>query len=182
MKFFLLSGSLRKGSFNLQLVKAAAAILGGQNHEREIHSLGDFPLPVYDGDFEEKNGVPASAKSLTEKIIAANAVIISAPEYNGGIAGGLKNAIDWTSRLKPHPWTAKPTLLLGASPGAMAAVRGLWHSRVPLEVLGAYVFPEMFGVGKANEAFAPEGNLKDPAQSEKLGKILERFTRFSENR
>jgi NAD(P)H-dependent FMN reductase len=137
--------------------------------------FNDFPMPVYDGDLESSSGVPEGAQKLAEKIAAAQALVISTPEYNGSIPGAFKNAIDWVSRVKPMPWEDKHILLLGASPGALGAVRSLWHSRVPLEVAGAHVYPEVFGVPRANEAFDENDKLKDPATEERLKKLLNRY-------
>jgi chromate reductase, NAD(P)H dehydrogenase (quinone) len=102
-------------------------------------------------------------------------VIFSTPEYNGGIPGPFKNAIDWVSRISPMPWAGKKILLLGASPGKLGAVRGLGHSRVPLESIGAFVYPEMFGLPQANSAFDSAGRLNDSATEERLKKLLFKF-------
>jgi hypothetical protein len=100
---------------------------------------------------------------------------ISTPEYNGGMPGPFKNALDWVSRLSPMPWPNKKILLLGASPGALGAVRGLWHSHVPLEAIGMFVYPEMFGLSQAHLAFDEAGQLKDAATLERLKKLLLKF-------
>lgn len=118
-------------------------------------------------------------KEFIRRIQAANAIVISTPEYNGGIPGTLKNAIDWASRVDPIPFDGKPILLIGASPGGFGAVRGLWHTRVPLEAIGAFVFPEMFGLARAHQAFTDSGEFVDPKNIARLKELLEGFSKFA---
>ena len=87
--------------------------------------------------------------------------MISSPEYNYSVPGTLKNLIDWTSRIRPQPFKGKNILVMSASPAMAGGSRGLWHLRVPLEGLGAFVYPEMFSLSIAYDAFDPQGNLKD---------------------
>ena len=175
MKILFFAGSTRSGSLNKQYVALAHKILSRNNDlECELLQLNDYALPVYDGDIE-KNSFPPAAKALAEKIQACSAMVISSPENNGSIAAVLKNTIDWVSRLPNTPWKGKHILLMGASPGAFGAVRGLWHTRVPFEALGCYVYPEMSGLPKAHEAFAVEGELKDKASQERLTLLLDAF-------
>lgn len=131
-------------------------------------------MPVFNQDIEDKE-FPAAGLKLIEEVAGADAIVISTPEYNGSISCVLKNAIDWTSRAKQNPWRGKQVFLMGASPGALGAVRGLWHSRIPLEVLGANVFPDMSGLPKAHEAFDEQGALKDKASYDRLAKLLRTF-------
>lgn len=175
-KILMMAMSLRKESYNKKLIKIAHQILKQTDiHDVELMSFNDFPMPVYDGDLETK-GIPKSVDELATKISTADAIIFSTPEYNGGIPGPFKNAIDWVSRIKPAPWQHKHILLMGASMSDMAAVRGLWHSRVPLEKLECFVYPEMFGLPKAQEAFDKADQLKDSKSEEYLGKIIHKFS------
>ncbi len=136
-------------------------------------------MPIYDGDAEEASGLPAGASELVRRVHASDAVVISTPEYNGGIPGALKNAIDWASRAEEYPFDSKPILLLSASPGAFGGVRGLWHTRVPLEAMGSRVYPEMFGLPKAHQAFAQDGAFTDPKNVARLQELLESFADFA---
>lgn len=172
--FLVLAMSLRKDSLNKKLARNAHALLKASGADAELLELNEFPMPVYDGDIEAA-GIPAGVTALAAKIAGAQALVVCTPEYNGGMPGPFKNAVDWISRVRPMPWAGKHVLLLGASPGALGAVRGLWHSRQPLEVLGCFVYPEVMGLPQAGAAFEADGKLKDPAFAEKLGKLLGRF-------
>lgn len=130
---------------------------------------------AHNGDIETASGIPAGTAALGQKILAADALVISTPEYNGSIPGVLKNVIDWLSREKTVSLTGKHLLLLAASPGRLGGVRSLWHSRQPFEVLGVHVFPGMMGLPDAYNAFDAQGRLKDPKTAEQLKKTLGQF-------
>lgn len=92
---------------------------------------------------------------LRRRLEANDAFVIVSPEYNSSMPGVLKNAIDWTSRHKPQPFNGRHALLLSASPSIVGGNRGLWALRIPLEHLGARVYPDMFSLAQAHEAFKP---------------------------
>lgn len=176
MKILVFAASLRKDSLNRKLATVAADILRSQPGTNVDHvDYREFEMPIYDGDLEDASGIPAGGRAFIKRIESADAIVISTPEYNGGIPGTLKNAIDWASRSRPVPFTGKHILLLGASPGGLGAVRGLLHTRVPLETLGSFVYPQMFGVPKADAAFDESGKFKDPKQAENLTKLITSF-------
>ena len=174
MKIALFAGSLRSGSLNKKLAREAARLAAERGHAVDFVDLQSFALPVYDGDVEAA-GMPAAVGELSKRLGAADAFVVSTPEYNGSIPGSLKNAVDWLSRVKPVAFADKPMLLLAASPGALGGVRSLWHTRVPFEVLGAHVFPDMLGVPKAHEAFDESGRLRDEKTVARLRDLLDRF-------
>ena len=147
--------------------------------QTEILDLKNFPMPPYDGDIENAQGMPAHTLALVEKINKADAVVISVPEYNGSMSGTFKNIVDWTSRVKDVPWKNRPVLLIGASPGGLGATRGLWRSRIPFDVLGAYLYPDMFGLAAAHNAFTENGQLADLKQTERLKTLLVDYTKFA---
>ncbi len=132
-------------------------------------------MPPYDGDVESASGVPESTVRLGRKITAADALIISTPEYNGSIPGVLKNVVDWLSREKMVSLAGKHLLLLAASPGALGGTRSLWHTRQPFEVLGVHVFPGMMGLPNAYNAFDEQGRLKDERTVQRLQTTLAQF-------
>ncbi len=155
MNLLGISGSLRADSFNTQLVRVAAEAFGEADF-----ALADLRLPLYDGDLEDK-GMPAEVTKLADQIRAADAIIISTPEYNAGLSGVLKNALDWVSRIPPMAFAGKPTAIMSAAAGRAGGARAqmtLRHCLVafrPRIVLG----PEVM-VGGAMTAFEG-GKLTD---------------------
>lgn len=179
MKVLLFSSSLRKGSLNTKLMKVISNHLKDKSgFEISIANIKELNLPVYDGDIENA-GFPEGVTKLGKMISEADAIIVSSPEYNGSIAAPFKNLIDWVSRLRPTPWTRKPILLTGASPGANGAIRSFSHERMPLDTIGAYVYPQYFGLAKAHEAFNDDGSFKDEKYVQRLDEILNNFFEYA---
>lgn len=177
--YLVIAGSLRQDSFNKKLAREAVRVLGEQARATaEFADLRDYPMPVYDGDIQNTQGFPDAVKALAEKIEKAAGLVIASPEYNGGISGVLKNALDWLSRLKPMPLAEKHTLLLSASPGALGGVRGLWHTRVPLEAMAMHVFPTMMGLPGADKAFDDAGRLVAEKPAAQLRDLIQKFSAF----
>jgi chromate reductase len=175
MKILFIPGSLRKESFNFKLLEMAVNHLGYDTSS--IISAEEMNLPLYSGDIES-SGIPESVQKLAIKVKQADAIIIASPEYNYSISGVLKNFIDWVSRVRPMPLTAKPILLMAASPSNIQGIRGLWHARVPLEGLGNYVHPKMFSVGDCFNEF--EGNkFKQDSLNEQFVATLNDFIDYS---
>ncbi len=183
MKVLIFAASSRAGSLNRRLALQASNLLSSKSGiEVQFVEFKEFDMPIYGGDFEEASGLPSGAEKLGRYISQTDAIVISTPEYNGSIPGPLKNALDWISRIKPAPpISSKHILLLGASPGALGAVRGLWHTRVPLEALGAYVYPQMFGLAKAHEAFDDSGAFKESRNLDNLSKLIDSFLKHQQN-
>lgn len=175
-KVLAFAGSLRQGSFNKKLVKIAAKAAQEAGAEVSVIDLKDYPLPLFDEDLE-KQGLPDNAKKLKELFLAHQGLLIACPEYNSSITGVLKNTIDWVSRPVPDQaslacFNGKVGALMSASPGALGGLRGLVHVRAILSNINVLLIPQQVAVAKANEAFGPEGNLKDPKQQaavEQLG-------------
>jgi chromate reductase len=181
MKLLYFAGALRADSCNKKFVREAMRLTEAKNaHQAEYIDLKDYPMPPYDGDIEASSGVPESTKRLGEKIAAADALVLSTPEYNGSIPGTLKNIVDWLSRDKPVSLAGKPLLLLAASPGALGGVRSLWHTRVPFEVIGVHVFPNMMGLPNAYNAFDEQGHLKEEKTIKQLQKLLDDYLQHIE--
>ena len=168
----LFAASLRKESLNQRLI----ALVRGMVEERGAHvhhvPMSEFDCPSYDGDAEAAGGLPEGARRLRDALAACDAFMISAPEYNGSMPGVLKNAIDWVSRFRPQPFNGKQCFLLSASPSMAGGNRGLWALRVPLEHLGARVYPDMFSLAQAHTAFAADGSLaRDTLQKRLKGTL-----------
>ena len=181
MKILGFAASLRKDSLNRKLINQAFKILETSSQAPSVDhaDFREFEIPIYNGDVEESSGIPSGVQALIQRIQAADALVIAAPEYNGGISGTFKNAIDWVSRSKPIAFSGKPILLLGASPGALGAVKGLMHTRVPLEAISAFVFPQTFGLARAHQGFDTNGNLIDDAIRKQLEELLHAYIKYA---
>lgn len=176
MNILVFAGSLRKDSFNKKFAREAARVLEESGHKTEFLDLKDYPMPVYDGDIEAAEGLPENTKKLSAKLKEADAIVISVPEYNYSIAGPFKNVIDWVSRDRPVAIAGKHILLLATSIGPFGGIRGLWQTRIPLEGLGAYVFPGMMPLAFGDKAFDEDGKLKEERSQGELAKLLKQFT------
>ncbi|WP_227285830.1 MULTISPECIES: NADPH-dependent FMN reductase [Paracoccaceae] len=148
-KLLGISGSLRAASFNRKLMHEAARVF-----DPAEFVVGDLRLPLYDGDLEEAEGIPAEVQKLADQIAAADAVVISAPEYNKGVSGVLKNALDWVSRTKGAPWRDKPVAIMSAAAGRAGGERVQFALRLCLVAFRPKLLqgPELM-VGQAGEQF-----------------------------
>ncbi|ETX06468.1 NADPH-dependent FMN reductase [Candidatus Entotheonella palauensis] len=170
------AGSAREGSFNKKLIRVAAAGAEAAGADVEVLDLRDFPLPLYDGDSEAQEGVPANAEILRKKMAACDGLLISAPEYNSSITPLLKNTIDWVTRLpggKPslEAFQGKLVVIMSASPGGFGGMRGLVHLRAILGNVGAIVLPQTRSVRDAFKAFDESGRLVDDKEQESIEKL-----------
>lgn len=169
ISFLVFSASLRADSFNTRLASLVARIVEAEGGDVDVASMREFDCPSYDQDAESADGFPPGAEEFRRRIEANDAFVIASPKYNASMPGVLKNSIDWVSRIRPQPFNARRGFLLSASPSMSGGNRGLWALRVPLEHLGARVFPDMFSLAQANLAFDPDGLLIN----EQLGDRLE---------
>ena len=157
VKVLVVAASLRKGSLNERLAALAADVATRKGATCDVATMADFDCPSYDQDVEASDGLPRGALQLRERLVASDAFMVSSPEYNASMPGVLKNAIDWVSRYRPQPFNGRQGMLLSASPSMVGGNRGLWALRVPLEHLGARVYPDMFSLAQAHQAFAADG-------------------------
>jgi len=179
LKVLVFGASLRAESFNGKLAALAARVAESNGATVDLASMRDFDVPAYDGDVEVAGKMPAGAAELRRRLADSDAFIISSPEYNNSMPGLLKNLIDWTSRFRPQPFDGRHGLLLSASPSMAGGNRGLWSLRVPLEHLGARVFPDMFSLAMANKALA-DGDIADTALRARFEKNLQAFLSLAE--
>lgn len=162
-------GALRQASTNRLLLREAVRVFGDCEFVE-----ADIDFPVFNEDIENGPGIPEAVQTLFDQIDAADAVIISSPEYNKNIPGVLKNALDWVSRCKGNPWKDKPVSLIAASDGRAGGER-MMHNLIlcmmpfrPDLVYG----PEIF-IGNSREAFDNDGRLKDERSVKFLTTLME---------
>jgi len=166
-----LSGSLRQDATNRKLIREAARL-----YDPATFVEADLNLPLYDGDLEDAQGIPETVQRLADQIKAADAVVISTPEYNKGPSGVLKNALDWVSRTKTRPWPDKPVAVMSAAAGraggerAQVILRGFLVPFQPLVLPG----PEMHLADSGN-AFDDQGYLASTHYGDTLLILMDRL-------
>ena len=175
VRYLVFSASLRTESLNSRLARLAAHTLESHTGIVDLASMEEFDAPSYDQDVQDGEGFPPNAKRFRERLEANDAFVIVSPEYNASFPGVLKNAIDWVSRFQPQPLNARHGLLLSASPSMAGGNRGLWALRVPLEHLGARIFPDMFSLAQAHQAFDSEGRIANPQLAERFDRNIMAF-------
>jgi chromate reductase, NAD(P)H dehydrogenase (quinone) len=173
-----ISGSLRKASFNSGLLRAAQAAMP-DGADLDIASIAEIPL--YNADVEAVSGIPASVTALKDAMAGADGILLATPEYNNGIPGVFKNAIDWASRPPAdigHVFGNKPVALIGASPGGFGTIlsQDAWLS--VLRTLGADFWAGgRLMVSGAGKAFDADGNLIDETVRQRLAGYLADFVK-----
>jgi len=175
----IFAASLRTDSLNKRLARLAAEVAEQNGAAVDLASMQEFDVPLYDGDVETDTGIPEGAEELRRRLLITDAFIIASPEYNGSVPGTIKNLIDWTSRFRPQPFDERHGLLMSASPSMAGGNRGLWALRVPLEHLGARIYPDMFSLARAHEAFDGDKIADDDLQ-ERFENNLEAFLSLAE--
>lgn len=183
-KLLFVAGSARRDSLNMRLARLGAEIASANGIAATFADLGDYPMPIYDGDLETSAGVPENAAKLKALLSVHHGVMVVSPEYNAGIAPLLKNTLDWISRLTEDDgsplavYKTRVFALAAATPGNFGGVRGLIALRQVMTIgLGAMVLPDQVLVPRAHEAFDANGHLKDKAQQELLKTVIERLAR-----
>jgi NAD(P)H-dependent FMN reductase len=176
-RVLVFAGSTRADSFHRKLALQAVAALRAAGAEATFADLRDYPMPLYDGDVEAVQGLPAAARAFKELVKAHDAMVIASPEYNGSFPALVKNAIDWISRPEGEEtrllaFRGKKAALLSTSPGPGGGQRGLRHLRELLEMIGVTVIPEQLTMAKAFEAFDQEGRLARPQDREQLQRAI----------
>ena len=180
-KLLGLSGSLRTGSFNTALLRAAqAGAPPADNIALEIATLHGIPL--YDGDVEQQHGTPDAVRALKMRILMADGLVLASPEYNNGVPGVFKNAIDWLSR--PTPGVAdvfrdRPVAVIGASPGGFGTVLAQSAWLPILRTLGVRIWTgNRLAVARAGSVFSADGTLHDEAIQRQLAQFVRDFAAF----
>lgn len=155
------SGSARRESLNKKLLANVVEATRAAGGEVTLLDFTDLPLPLYNGDLEDKEGMPANAQKFVELILAHQGLLIASPEYNSQMTPLLKNAIDWATRADENPLIGKVAAVVSASPGNFGGVRSMALARQLLTHLGCHVVPVQCILPQADKAFDEEGRLKD---------------------
>ena len=175
-----ISGSLRAGSFNTALLHAAQQVAGD---DVTLEAATLHGIPLYDGDVEARDGEPAALTALKQRILASDGVLLVTPEYNNGIPGVFKNAIDWLSRGTPGipaVFGDRPFALIGASPGGFGTILSQNHWLPVLKTLGVRMWAgNRLMVSRAGSVFDADGALVDAKVREQLAGFVQGFAAFS---
>ena len=174
-------GSLRKGSFNAIVERALPALAPEQMSITPAPPYGGFP--IYNFDIQHEQGIPADVTTLGKAILAADGVVIVSAEYNFSIPGGLKNAIDWLSRMKePSPFANKPFAVQSATSGSVGGARMQYHLRQVLDGLNAFILnsPEIFIGNAKSKVDEAKRELTDETTRDFIRKQLAAFAVFIE--
>jgi chromate reductase, NAD(P)H dehydrogenase (quinone) len=171
-------GSLRKRSYNAMLQRALPSLAPECLTLKAAPSFADFPL--YNADVQDSSGFPAPVNALADAIRAADGLIIISPEYNFSIPGGLKNAIDWVSRLSNQPFAGKPVALQSVSPGPLGGARVQYDLRRAMVFLDAFTLnkPEIFVGNCTSKLDEATGEVKDEATRNFIKQQLVAFAKL----
>ena len=186
LKILVIPGSLRSGSLNAKLAAAAALELALAGAEVTRISLGDFPLPIYDGDLQSKSGVPKNAINLKRMMSAHHGVLIVTPEYNSSVPALVKNTIDWVTRVQDAHETRgqvfreRAFAIAAASEGRLGGTRSLAALRLILSACHATVIPNQLALSFASQAYDDMDRLKHPADVEALAALVRQLVEVSQ--
>lgn len=169
-------GSLRAASTNRLLMLEAARRFGPAEFVD-----ADLRFPLYDGDLQDSAGIPAEVQRLADQILAADAVIVATPEYNKGIPGVLKNALDWVSRTSGTPWLDKPVAIMSAAAGRAGGERSQNMTRLCLMPFRPHLLtgPEVLVAATAKQ-WDDEGRLTNEINAKALDELMQRLRRAAE--
>lgn len=156
------AGSARRESLNRKFLAVAVEAATAAGGQVTLLDLNEYALPLYHGDLEEEQGLPANAVRLIALIAGHDALLVASPEYNSMFTPLLKNTVDWCSRAETNPFEGKVAAVLSASPGMYGGVRSLQLAQQLLLKLGCHLVPGQCVLPHADKAFGPDGSLTDP--------------------
>lgn len=179
-RILVFAGSAREESYNKRLARLAAERVEHYAGQATFIDLRDYPLPLYDGDLESREGLPASARSLQTLLAEHQGLLLASPEYNGFITPLMKNTLDWMSRSDGDRsglalFANQMAAVVSASPGALGGMRSLALIRQLLSNLGVTVLPGPLSVPRAAQAFDKNGELLDENQRGRLDALCQRL-------
>ena len=173
------SGSARRDSLNKKLLAVVVEAARAAGGEVTVLDFRELPLPVYDGDLEDAEGMPANAQKFVDLITQHQALLIASPEYNSQITALLKNAIDWATRADKNPLSGKVAAVVSASPGMFGGIRSMTLARQLLVHLGCHVIPAQCVLPQADKAFDEKGALKDERARKNVQAVAEQLIRVA---
>ncbi|MEI8366760.1 MAG: NAD(P)H-dependent oxidoreductase [Parachlamydiaceae bacterium] len=165
-KVLAFAGSARTESVNKKLVYEAGRLASEMGADVTFIDLKDYPIQLYNGDLEVKEGMPGNAKHIRKLMIESQVILIASPVHNGTVSALLKNTLDWASRSEQggssrEAFKGKVFAIMSASPGKGGGLKGLSHLRDIIEDIGGTVIPQQVGIPGAYQAFDEKGKLKD---------------------
>ena len=183
-RLLFIAGSAREKSWNKRLARLGATIAEANGIASAFADLGDYPMPIYCGDIETKDGAPENARKLKALMKVHSGIFIASPEYNASFSPLLKNAIDWVSHTRDEGeqplevFKTRVFALGSASPGGMGGLRGLSQLRLVFELgLNALVLPDQFAVPRAADAFDDHNHLKNKEAQENFKALIQKLAR-----
>ena len=183
-RLLFIAGSAREKSWNKRLARLGATIAEANGIASAFADLGDYPMPIYCGDIETKDGSPDNAHKLKALMKVHSGIFIASPEYNASFSPLLKNAIDWVSHTRDEGeqplevFKTRVFALGSASPGGMGGLRGLSQLRLVFELgLNALVLPDQFAVPRAADAFDEHNHLKNKEAQENFKTLIQKLAR-----
>ena len=183
-RLLFIAGSAREKSWNKRLARLGATIAEANGIASAFADLGDYPMPIYCGDIETKDGAPENARKLKALMKVHSGIFIASPEYNASFSPLLKNAIDWVSHTRDEGeqplevFKTRVFALGSASPGGMGGLRGLSQLRLVFELgLNALVLPDQFAVPRAADAFDDHNHLKNKEAQENFKSLIQKLAR-----
>jgi chromate reductase len=185
-KILIIPGSLRTGSRNAKLAAAAADAFLQAGVDVTRISLGDFALPIYDGDLQAKSGVPKNAVSIKRMIAAHHGVLLVTPEHNASVSALVKNSIDWISRVQDpnesrgQVFRERAFAIASASESRLGGTRALAALRLILSACHATVIPNQLALSFADEAYDDMDRLKHASDIEALRALVQQLIDFAQ--
>ena len=180
-----LSGSTRSGSYNATILSIAIEAARAAGAVVDFIDLRDFPMPLFQQDLEDAEGLPDATKRLKDRFRMADGFLLASPEYNSAFSPLLKNTIDWCSRAESDDeaplsvYAGKSALLLSASPSALGGLRGLTALRALLQNIRVTVYPEMLSVSGAHEVIGGNGVFSDPKWPSRITRLVNGYVPFA---
>ncbi len=184
-RILVFAGSLRQESFNKRLARIGAGAAREAGADVTLVDLLDYPMPIFNQDDEEAHGMPEHARRFKQLLREHHGFFIASPEYNSGISGVLKNAIDWASRAESPEeppvvaFRGKTGALVSASIGALGGLRGLVNVRTILGNIGMILLPDQVCIPNAEEAFLGPDSLKDRRKQEQVEALAHQLVEFT---